>query len=74
MFAMTSSVASLIASPTLAQVRLIAIDNRQQLRIRWDSDPESWGGLLVACRSDDEQTLAAFRRQAKLLFRGEFVS
>jgi hypothetical protein len=74
MFAMTSPVANVIASLTLARVRLIAIDNSQQLRIRWGSDPEFWGELLVACRSGDGQTLAALRRQAKLRFCGEFVS
>lgn len=73
MFAMTSSVASLIASLTLTQVRPIAVGNAQQLRVRWDSDPEFWGDLLAACRSGDEQALAALRRQAKLLLCGELI-
>jgi hypothetical protein len=74
MFAMTSPVVRLIASLTVSQVRAIAIGNARQLRVRWDSDPEFWGELLVACRSGDEQALAALRRHAKLLFCGELVS
>ena len=73
MFAMTSPVASLIASLTLPQVRTIAIGNTQKLRVRRDSDPEFWGDLLVACRAGDERVMAAVRRQGKLLFCGEFA-
>ena len=74
MFAMTSPVASLIASLTLQQVRTIAIGNtQQQFRVRWDSDPQFWGELLVACRAGDERAMAAVRRQGKLLFCGELI-
>jgi len=73
MFAMTSQVASLIASLTLPQVRSIAAGDAQQLRVRCDSDPEFWGDLLVACRAGDEQAMAAVRRQGKLLFCGQIV-
>jgi hypothetical protein len=36
---------------TLAQIRIIAIGNAQQLRLRWDYDPEFWRDLLVARRA-----------------------
>jgi hypothetical protein len=74
MFAMTSPVVRLIASFTVSQVRAIALGNARQLRVRWDGDPEFWGELLAACRSGDEQSLAALRRHAKLLFCGELLS
>jgi hypothetical protein len=73
MFAMTSPVASLIASLTLRQVRAIASICGQKLLVRWDDNPEFWRDLLIACRSGDEQALAAVRRQGKLLFCGDFV-
>jgi hypothetical protein len=73
MFAMTSSVASRIASLTLQQVRTIAAGNSRQFRVRWDSDPEFWRDLLMASRAADEQALVALRRHAKLLFCGELV-
>ena len=68
MFAMTTSVASLIASLSMSQIRAIASANTSELKVRWDSDPELWRDLLLACRTGDEQPLAAVRRQAKLLF------
>jgi hypothetical protein len=74
MFAMTSEVASIIASFTLPQVRTIAIGNTPQVRLRWDSDAEFWGDLLVACRASDERAIDALRRQAKLLFCGDLIS
>jgi len=73
MFAMTSPVARRMASLTLQQVRTIALGSTQHLRVRWDGDPEFWRDLLIACRTGDEQAMAAMRRQAKLLFCGEFV-
>jgi hypothetical protein len=73
MFAMIPSVAKTIASLTLPQVRTIAVGNTHRLRVRWDSHPEFWGDLLVACRGRDERALAALRRQGKLLFCGELI-
>ena len=73
MFAMTSTVASLIASLSLTQVRAIAVGNTSELRVRWENDPELWRDLLIASRSGDAEGLAAIRRQAKLLFCGEFL-
>jgi hypothetical protein len=73
MFAMTPSVATAIASLTLPQVRTIAEGNTHLLRVRWDSNPEYWGDLLVACRGRDERAMAALRRQGKLLFCGELI-
>jgi hypothetical protein len=73
MFAMTPSVATTIASLTLPQVRTIAVGNTHRLRVRWDSHPEFWGDLLVACRGKDERALADLRRQGKLLFCGELI-
>jgi hypothetical protein len=68
MFAMITDVATLIASLSLSQIRAIASANASELKVRWDSDPELWRDLLVACREGDELPLAAVRRQAKLLF------
>jgi hypothetical protein len=73
MFAVTSTVANLIASLTLTQVRAIAVGNTSELRFRWDNDPELWRDLLIVSRSGESQALAAIRRQAKLLFCGEFL-
>ncbi len=73
MFALTSPAASLIAALSLQQVRAIALRHTEQLRVRWDEDPEFWRDLLIACRADNEEDLAAIRRQGKLLFCGELV-
>jgi hypothetical protein len=73
MFGMTSPVASLIVSLTLPQIRAVAASNARLLRVRWDSDPEFWGELLVASRGSDERAMAALRRQGKLLFCGELI-
>ena len=73
MFAMIPSVATAIASLTLPQVRTITVANTHRLRVRWDSQPEFWGDLLVACRGRDERAMAALRRQGKLLFCGELI-
>ena len=73
MFAMIPSVATTIASLTLPQVRTIALGNAHRFRVRWDSNPEFWGDLLVACRGREEQAMAALRRQGKLLFCGELI-
>lgn len=73
MFAMTSPVASLVASLTLQQVRTIAAGHARELRVRWERDAEFWRDLLIACRGGDEGAMAAARRQGKLLFCGEVV-
>lgn len=73
MFAMTSPVASRIATLTLQQVRTIALSNTQKLRVRWDGDLEFWRGLPIACMTADERALDGVRRQAKLFFMGEFT-
>lgn len=73
MFAMSSPVATRIASLTLQQVRIIALSGIQELRVRWDSNLEFWRDLLIACRSGDTQRLAALRREAKLLFCGDYA-
>lgn len=72
-FAMTSSVAAQIAVLSLQQVKTIALGNTQQIRLRWDGDLEFWRDFLIACMTADEQALDVLRRQAKLLFCGEFV-
>jgi hypothetical protein len=73
MFAMTTDVASLIASLSMSQIRAIASANTSELKVRWDSDPEFWRDLLVACREGDEQSIARLRRQGKLSFCGELI-
>jgi hypothetical protein len=73
MFAMTSQVADLMASLTLAQVRAIAAGNSRELRVRWDQDPQFWRGMLLAVLTGDEQALGELRLQAKLLFCGGLV-
>ena len=73
MFAMTLSVARLIASLTVSQVRAIALGNASLLQVRWDNHPDFWRDLLTACRAGDERAIEAVRRQGKLLFCGESV-
>jgi len=73
MFGMTSSAASQIVSLTLPQIRTVVAGNTRLLRVRWDTDAEYWGDLLVACRGSDEQAVAALWRQGKLLFCGELI-
>jgi hypothetical protein len=73
MFAMTSRVAELMASLTLAQVRAIAAGNSRELRVRWEQDPQVWRGLLIAALTGDQQAMGELRLQAKLLFCGELV-
>jgi hypothetical protein len=73
MFAMTPQVADLMASLTLAQVRVIAAGNGRELRVRWDQDPQLWRGLLIAVLTGDEQAMGELRLQTKLLFCGEVV-
>lgn len=73
MFGITLPVASRIAALTLQQVKAIALGNTLQLRIRWDGDLEFWRDLLIACMTADERALDGLRRQAKLLFCGEFI-
>lgn len=70
MFAMTSPVASVIASLNLQQVRSVASSSAAELRLRWDNNSIFWRDLLTACRSNDSEQTAALRRQAKLLFCG----
>jgi hypothetical protein len=65
MFGMTSPVASVIVSLTLPQIRMVAAGNTRLFRVRWDSDPEYWGDLLVASRENDKQAMAALRRQGQ---------
>jgi len=71
MFAITSPLARLVASLTLQQVRAIAVGHARELRVRWERDVEFWRDLLVACRAGDDGSMAAARRQGKLLFCGE---
>ena len=73
MFAMTLSVACLIASLTVSQVRVIALRNAGQLRVRWDNHPQFWRDLLIACRAGDDNAIEVIRRQGKLLFSGLLV-
>ncbi len=73
MFAMIPPVAAVTASLTLRQVRAIAVGNSHLLRVRWDSHPDFWHDLLIACRGRDEEAMAALRRQGKLLFCGKLI-
>jgi hypothetical protein len=73
LFAMTQPVASLISSLAMQEIRTVAIEQSNFLRIRWDENSQLWRDLLVAVATDDETALEELRLHAKLLFCGELI-
>lgn len=73
LFAMPLAVADCIAALTMQQVRTLAVESAQYLRLRWDNHPYLWRELLNASRERDETQLEAIRRLAKLYFCGELI-
>lgn len=73
LFAMPPAVADCIAALTMQQVRTLAVESAQYLRLRWDNHPYLWRELLNASRERDETNLEAIRRLAKLYFCGELI-
>ncbi|MEJ0098420.1 MAG: hypothetical protein WDO12_01190 [Pseudomonadota bacterium] len=71
--AMAPSVADLIASFTMHQIRITAIRGAGILCVRWDDDVRFWRDLLMSVRESDEAAIQALRRDAKLLFCGELL-
>lgn len=72
LFAMPRPVADYIATLTMQQVRMLAVESAQYLRVRWDNDPRLWRELLIAAR-EDEAALEVLRREAMLRFCGELI-
>lgn len=74
LFAMTQPVARLISSLAMQEIRTVAIERSNSLRVRWDDNAQLWRDLLVAVATDDEGALDDLRLHAKLLFCGDLIS
>jgi hypothetical protein len=74
LFAMTQPVARLVSSLAMQEIRTVAIERSNFLRVRWDDNAQLWRDLLVAVATDDEIALEELRLQAKLLFCGDLIS
>ena len=72
-FAMSSSVAEIIAGLTPRQIRTIATRESQTVQVRWASDLNFWQDLLMAAKEGDEKHLAALHLHAKLMLCGAFL-
>jgi len=73
-FAMSSSVAEIIAGLTPRQIRTIATRESHTVQIRWASNLPFWHDLLMAAQEDDEKQLAALHLHAKLMLCGGFLA
>jgi hypothetical protein len=73
-FAMSSSVAEIIAGLTPRQIRTIATRENHFVQIRWSSNLAFWRDLLIAALDGDEETLAVLHLHAKLMLCGELIS
>jgi hypothetical protein len=58
----------------MQDIRTVAIERSNALRVRWDDNAQLWRELLVAVATDDEQALDDLRLHAKLLFCGDLIS
>jgi hypothetical protein len=74
LFAMTPTVARVISALAMQDIRNLAINQSNCLRVRWDSDAQIWRDLLVAVATDDEAALHEVRLHAKLLFCGDLIA
>ena len=74
LFAMTQTVARAISSLAMQDIRTLAINQSNSLRVRWDSDAQIWRDLLVAVATDDEAALDEVRLHAELLFCGDLIA
>lgn len=72
-FGMSASVVDLIAALTPQQVRAIATQESQSMRVRWADDPRFWQDLLMAAKAGDDEKLAEIHLHAKLLLCGELA-
>jgi hypothetical protein len=71
---MTQPVARLISCLSMQEIRTVAIERSNFLRVRWDDNAQLWRELLVAVATDDEGALDDLRLHAKLLFCGDLIS
>lgn len=74
LFAMTPTVARVISSLAMQDIRTLAINQSNCLRVRWDSDAQIWRDLLLAVATDNEVALEEVRLHAKLLFCGDLIA
>lgn len=74
LFAMTQTVARVISSLPMQEIRTLAHDQSSFLRVRWDNDAQIWRDLLVAVATNNEAALAEVRLHAKLLFCGDLIA
>lgn len=74
LFAMTQTVARVISSLAMQDIRALATNQSSSLRVRWDSDAQIWRDLLVAVATDNEEALHEVRLHAKLLFCGDLIA
>lgn len=73
-FAMSQTVARVISSLAMQDIRTLAASQSSSLRVRWDNDARIWRDLLVAVATDNEPALEEVRLQAKLLFCGDLIA
>lgn len=74
LFAMTQTVARVISTLAMQDIRTLAIDQPDSLRVRWDGDARLWRDLLIAVATDNEAALQEVRLHATLLFCGDLVA
>lgn len=72
-FAMSPSVAEMIAALTPKSIREIAVRQCSSIEIRWGNDVEFWHDLLHAAVTANEEALTALYLHAKLVVLGELV-
>jgi hypothetical protein len=54
LFAMTQTVARVISSLAMQDIRTLPTHQSSSLRVRWDSDARVWRDLLIAVTTDNE--------------------
>lgn len=74
LFAMSKPVAGIVSSLPMQDIRTLAAERSEALRVRWDEDSQLWRDLLVAVATDDEAALEEVRLHAKLLFCGDLIA
>jgi hypothetical protein len=63
-FGMAPAVTSVIAALSMQQVRTIAVQSAQVMRVRWDDKPKFWRELLAAARETEDDDFLALKNHA----------
>jgi hypothetical protein len=71
---MSDAVASLLGELTVQQIDRVAVRKSQELRIRWQSNPEFWQRLLAAGQSGSAEELCETHLFGLQLLGGELIS